>query len=272
MDRFGTPNNFERYTLQPHNKKNKEEPIQWPTKDGGTKLCWYDLDYLNLQNFLKSSELEIRDRVQQIATFDKILDRLVEQNGGPITREQFENEDHVYWERRLANQAMDEMISRNTGIGVGTYVYSAEIANSVSRGLDGSIINNEITFFRSNNTVASVDVANSVIVLANNFVGTAIANGAIVYFGNVMLQTALTQANTYGRDTILVTDSRLANANTTLANVGSVSTGWVHVYKKTNADGTIRFLKETLVCLSNAAASNAQSANTATGGQIFSGV
>ena len=101
------------------NKKNKEEPVQWPTKDGGTKLCWYDLDYLNLQNFLKSSELEIRDRVQQIATFDKILDRLVEQNGGPITREQFESEDHIYWERRLANQAMDEMISRTTGIGVG---------------------------------------------------------------------------------------------------------------------------------------------------------
>lgn len=168
--------------------------------------------------------------------------------------------------------AANTITAANTGIGVGTYVYSAEIANSVSRGLDGSIISNEITFFRSNNTVASVDVANSVVVLANNFVGTAIASGAIVYFGNVMLQTANTQANTYGRDTILVTDSRLSNANTTLANVGSVSTGWVHVYKKTNNDGTIRFLKETLVCLSNAAASNAQSGNTATGGQIFSGV
>ena len=168
--------------------------------------------------------------------------------------------------------AANTITAANTGIGVGTYVYSAEVANSVSRGLDGSIISNEITFFRSNNTVASVDVANSVIVLANNFVGTAIANGAIVYFGNVMLQTANTQANTYGRDTILVTDSRLSNANVSLANVGSVSTGWVHVFKKTNNDGTIRFLKETLVCLSNATAANAQSGNTATGGQIFSGV
>ena len=168
--------------------------------------------------------------------------------------------------------AANTITAANTGIGVGTYVYSAEVANSVSRGLDGSIINNEIAFFRSNNTVASVDVANSVVVLANNFVGTAIANGAIVYFGNVMLQTANTQANTYGRDTILVTDSRASNANNTQANVGSISTGWVHVYKKTNADGTIRFLKETLVCLSNATAANAQSGNTATGGQIFSGV
>jgi hypothetical protein len=168
--------------------------------------------------------------------------------------------------------AANTITAANTGIGVGTYVYSAEVANSVSRALDGSIISNEITFFRSNNTVASVDAANSIVVLANNFVGTAIANGAIVYFGNLLIQTSGTQSNTYGRDTILVTDSRASNANNTQANVGSISTGWVHVYKKTNADGTIRFLKETLVCLSNATAANAQSANTATGGQIFSGV
>lgn len=99
--------------------KDKGHPIEWFTKDGGKKLCWYDLDYLNLQNFLRSSELEIRDRIQQIQFFDQILEKLIEQNGGPITREQFEQEDHVYWERRFANQAMDEMISRSTGISIG---------------------------------------------------------------------------------------------------------------------------------------------------------
>ena len=177
--------------------------------------------------------------------------------------------------------AANTITQANTGIVAGAFVYSDESnrANSVSRHLDGSFMNaNEICFFRSNNTVASVDVANSTIVFANNFVGSngasgpIIANGSIIYFGNVMLQTANTQANTYGRDTILVDDSRSSNANTTLANVGSVSTGWVHIFKKTNNDGTIRFLKETLVCLSNATAANAQSGNTATGGQIFSGV
>jgi hypothetical protein len=177
--------------------------------------------------------------------------------------------------------AANTITQANTGIVVGAFGYSVESisANAVSRHLDGSIMNvNEICFFRSNNTVASVDVANSTIVFANNFVGSngasgpIIANGSIIYFGNVMLQTALTQGNTYGRDTILVTDSRLSNANTSLANVGSVSTGWVHVFKKTNSDGTIRFLKETLVCLSNAVASNTSSGNTATGGQIFSGI
>jgi hypothetical protein len=177
--------------------------------------------------------------------------------------------------------AANTITQANTGIVVGAFVYSDESisANAVSRHLDGSFMNaNEICFFRSNNTVASINVTSSTIVFANNFVGSngasgpIIANGSIIYFGNVMLQTANTQANTYGRDTILVDDSRLSNANTTLANVGSVSTGWVHIFKKTNNDGTIRFLKETLVCLSNATAANAQSGNTATGGQIFSGV
>ncbi len=177
--------------------------------------------------------------------------------------------------------AANTITQANTGIVVGAFVYSAESnrANSVSVHLDGSYMNaNEICFFRSNNTVASIDVANSTIVLTNGLIGSngasgpIIAGGSIIYFGNVMLQTANTQANTYGRDTILVTDSRLANANVSLANVGSVSTGWVHVFKKTNSDGTIRFLKETLVCLSNSVASNTSSGNTATGGQIFSGV
>lgn len=101
------------------NKVDKDEPLEWFTKDGGKKLCWYDLDFLNLRNFLKSSELEIRDRVQQIQFFDLILEKLIDMNGGPISREQFENEDHVYWERRFANQAMDEMLSRTTGISIG---------------------------------------------------------------------------------------------------------------------------------------------------------
>jgi glycosyltransferase involved in cell wall biosynthesis len=101
------------------NEADRDQPLEWFTKDGGKKLHWYDLDFLNLQNFLKSSELEIRDRVQQIEFFDQILDKLVEMNNGPVTRAQFEAEDHVYWERRFANQAMDEMLSRTTGIGIG---------------------------------------------------------------------------------------------------------------------------------------------------------
>ena len=99
--------------------KPKDQPIEWFTKEGGKKLCWYDLDLMNLENQLRSSELEIRDRTQQIEFFDKLLNKLIEMNGGPITKEQFEKEDHIYWERRFANQAYDEMVSRKTGISIG---------------------------------------------------------------------------------------------------------------------------------------------------------
>ena len=96
----------------------KDVPIEFGIGDE-KKHCWYDLDFLSLENFLRSSELEIRDRTQQIQFFDKLLNKLIETNGGPITKEQFEQEDHIYWERRFANQAYDEMVSRKTGISIG---------------------------------------------------------------------------------------------------------------------------------------------------------
>jgi hypothetical protein len=96
----------------------KDKPIEFGVGDE-KKYCWYDLDSLTLENFLRSAELEIRDRTQQIEFFDKLLNKLIEMNGGPITKEQFEQEDHIYWERRFANQAYDEMVSRQTGISIG---------------------------------------------------------------------------------------------------------------------------------------------------------
>lgn len=51
---------------------------------------------------------------------DKMLEKLVELNGGqPVTRQQFLDNDAKYWERRFADQAMDEMISAQTGISIG---------------------------------------------------------------------------------------------------------------------------------------------------------
>jgi hypothetical protein len=96
----------------------KDKPIEFGIGDE-KRYCWYDLDSLTLENFLRSAELEIRDRTQQIEFFDKLLNKLIEMNGGPITKEQFEQEDHIYWERRFANQAYDEMVSRQTGISIG---------------------------------------------------------------------------------------------------------------------------------------------------------
>jgi hypothetical protein len=99
--------------------KDKSQPIMWETggPQGGKKLCWYDLEELELTHYLKGSELEIRDRLHQLQHLDKMLDKLVEQNGGtPPTREQFLAENEEYWDARLAEQALDDLMASQTGI------------------------------------------------------------------------------------------------------------------------------------------------------------
>ena len=102
--------------------RDRTQPLLWDRggPESGQKLCWFDLDELSLTHYLKSCELEIRDRLHQMEHLDKILEKLVEQNGGKVvTREQFLDSDGEYWERRFADQAMDEMIAAQTGISIG---------------------------------------------------------------------------------------------------------------------------------------------------------
>jgi hypothetical protein len=105
--------------------KDRTKPLEWECTGGGPggggkKLCWFDLDELSLTHYLKSCELEIRDRLHQMEHLDKMLEKLTEQNGGkPVSRQQFLEADGLYWERRFAEQAMDEMISSQTGISIG---------------------------------------------------------------------------------------------------------------------------------------------------------
>ncbi len=99
--------------------KDRSQPVESKTAEGGYKEHWFDLDQYRLYIYLKSSELEIRDRIQQMETLDKILKSLYEKNGGPVTREQFESEDHIYWERRFADQMFDEILSKTSGISSG---------------------------------------------------------------------------------------------------------------------------------------------------------
>lgn len=101
----------------------KTQPFIWELTGGGgpggggKKLCWYDLDELELTHYLKSSELEIRDRLHQMEHLDKMLDKLIEQNGGKVPdREQFLEENENYWDVRLAEQALDDLMAAQTGI------------------------------------------------------------------------------------------------------------------------------------------------------------
>jgi hypothetical protein len=101
------------------NVEDKTQPIRWETggPGGGKKLCWYDLEELEMTHYLKGSELEIRDRLHQLQHLDKMLEKLVEQNGGtPPTREQFLEENAEYWDTRLAEQALDDLMAAQTGI------------------------------------------------------------------------------------------------------------------------------------------------------------
>ena len=153
----------------------------------------------------------------------------------------------------------------NIGVAAGQFVYfypngAASVGGTAGNGYPG--------MFSSNNTVASI--SGNTVVLTNATFNT-LASGVLVEFDKTISQGTNAFANTYYQDTILVTASRLANANNTVANTGNFSTGWVHIYKKTNNDGTVRYLKETLVALANGVASNTTSGNTSFG-QIVSGV
>ena len=100
-------------------KEDKTQPFMWETDapGGGKKLCWHDLDELELTHYLKSSEMEIRDRLHQMEHLDKMLDKLIEQNGGKVPdREQFLEENQEYWDTRLAEQALDDLMAAQTGI------------------------------------------------------------------------------------------------------------------------------------------------------------
>ena len=104
------------------NVEDKTQPFVWELTGGGPggggkKLCWFDLDEMELTHYLKSSELEIRDRLHQMEHLDKMLDKLIEQNGGKVPdREQFLEENENYWDVRLAEQALDDLMAAQTGI------------------------------------------------------------------------------------------------------------------------------------------------------------
>jgi len=171
--------------------------------------------------------------------------------------------------------------SNFSSIAAGQFVYSYDANNSVSRLIHDLSIEkvNDQSFFRANNTVVTVDAANNRITFLNAVSGT-LSTGSVVAIGSAIAHHAGTTATTAIRDTILVTAGRLANTQgttygggSTVANtkLGNLNVGWNRITRKINNDGTIRFLKETLVALANPVASNTSSANTSANA-IFGGL
>jgi len=151
----------------------------------------------------------------------------------------------------------------NVGVAAGQYIYFFPNGFGAPGGTAG---NGYPGMFFSNNTVQSVSgnvVTLTSAVFANNAVGTGIEfDKAIAY------PSTKTTEKTYNQDTVLVTPTRIANNTVAL---GDVTLGWVNIRKKTNNDGSVRYLKETLVALASPVASNTASGNTSWG-TAFTGV
>jgi hypothetical protein len=100
--------------------KDKTQPIWWKTRDGGEELCWYDIDEFNFHRLIHGLNQGFQAQVQELEFFDTLIERLIEMNGGKaITKEQFDEDQPKYWERRLANQSLDDLLQARTGVNAG---------------------------------------------------------------------------------------------------------------------------------------------------------
>jgi hypothetical protein len=100
--------------------KDKTEPIWWKTIDGGEELCWYDIDEFHFHRMLENLNRGFKASVEELECFDKLITRLVELNGNQlVSRDQYNEDQPNYWERRLANQSLDDLLAARTGVNAG---------------------------------------------------------------------------------------------------------------------------------------------------------
>ena len=100
--------------------KDKTQPIWWKTRQGGEELSWYDIDEFHFHRMLDGLNRGFKAAVEELECFDKLISRLIELNGGKlISREQFNEDQPNYWERRLANQSLDDLLAAKTGVNAG---------------------------------------------------------------------------------------------------------------------------------------------------------
>jgi hypothetical protein len=100
--------------------KDKSQPIWWKTRQGGEELSWYDIDEFHFNRMLEGLNRGFKACVEELECFDKLINRLIELNGDKlISREQYNEDQPNYWERRLANQSLDDLLSAKTGVNPG---------------------------------------------------------------------------------------------------------------------------------------------------------
>lgn len=100
--------------------KDKTQPIWWKTRQGGEELSWYDIDEFHFHRMLEGLNRGFKACVEELECFDKLINRLIELNGGKlISRKQYNEDQPNYWERRLANQSLDDLLAARTGVNAG---------------------------------------------------------------------------------------------------------------------------------------------------------
>jgi len=100
--------------------KDKTQPIWWKTRQGGEELTWYDIDEFHFHRMLEGLNRGFKACVEELECFDKLINRLIELNGGKlVSREQYNEDQPNYWERRLANQSLDDLLAARTGVNAG---------------------------------------------------------------------------------------------------------------------------------------------------------
>jgi hypothetical protein len=149
------------------------------------------------------------------------------------------------------------LTAANLGIVAGMSAYSANLS-----------ISGEQEFFVSNNTVKSV-TGNNVVFNTNVF--GSIPSGTNIDFAYV-IQNNQDSANTYFSDTVLVSQTRLANASFGEAtNHATAHQGWVHVTTGTGGRAG-RVQAEVLVALANTAVANTGSGYTSNSTAYYTGL
>lgn len=102
LQKFGIEGDDENFVFDPHYKN-------------------LDLDIYQLNCSLDAMEISIKGTMSELAIFERVLDQLEKDHGGPFTYEEFENAQPEEWHKRLSNQMHRSQAGARFGIGEGNY-------------------------------------------------------------------------------------------------------------------------------------------------------
>lgn len=120
----------------------RSQPIKWPDHNGVDRHCWYDMDKIAHDHRVMELSINIKDKLQQLNTFYKILEQLRINHGRDFTRQDYENEAPEYWNARFQKQVLGDIVNAKFGINSGNLegiihgMAAPILPDSVNTGID----------------------------------------------------------------------------------------------------------------------------------------